>query len=78
MTASFLAIPLKRTSEVDLVAPLQSFIAATYSSTERPLDAAEALNEFQKLRNKALCSPLDRHESSLETLYRYSEACACV
>lgn len=66
----FLSFPLKKSYEVDLAGPLRSFISSTYSTSDEATDG-EAINEFNKLRSKACVQPLDRHDSSLEILYRY-------
>lgn len=69
--ASYLAVPLKRTNEVDLVKPLRRFIENTYSSAQ-PDDYNNALSEFNKLRNSMMTKSVDKHESALEVLYRYN------
>jgi len=71
MASCFLAVPLKRTWEVDLVKPLKTFISDTYSGSDTE-DFDQALNEFNKLRNSTISKSVDKHESSLEVLYRYS------
>jgi len=68
--ATFLAIPMKKSYEVDMAGPIRTYISCTYSTTEMPTDF-EAINEFNKLRNKATIQIMDRHENSLELLYRY-------
>ena len=70
MATCFLAVPLKRTWEVDLVKPLKTFISDTYSGSDSE-DFDQALNEFSKLRNNTIAKSLDKHESALEVLYRY-------
>jgi len=69
--ASFIAVPLKRTWEVDLIKPLKTFISDTYSGSDSE-DFDQALNEFNKLRNSTVSKSMDKHESALEVLYRYS------
>ncbi|XP_048781055.2 programmed cell death 6-interacting protein-like isoform X3 [Ostrea edulis] len=68
--ATFLAVPLKQTQEVELTKPLRSFIQNTFSQAE-PDDYNHALNEFSKLRNLMIAKSVDKHESALEVLYRY-------
>jgi len=68
--ATFLAIPMKKSYEVDMAGPIRTYISCTYSTTEMPTDF-EAINDFNKLRNKATIQIMDRHENSLEILYRY-------
>ena len=70
MASCFLAVPLKRTWEVDLVKPLKTFISDTYSGSGSE-DFDQALNEFNKLRNSTISKSMDKHESALEVLYRY-------
>uniref|UniRef100_T1JEE2 BRO1 domain-containing protein n=1 Tax=Strigamia maritima TaxID=126957 RepID=T1JEE2_STRMM len=69
--AGFIAVPLKKTSEVELVKPLKNLIASTYSTADNPEDYSEALNELNKLRMNATWRTLDKHESSLDIMYRY-------
>ena len=67
--ATFLAVPLKQTQEVELIKPLRSFIQNTFGNAD-PEDYNNALNEFSKLRNLMLAKSVDKHESALEVLYR--------
>ena len=67
--ATFLAVPLKRTWEVDLQKPLKTFITSTFDKID-PEDYNKALQEFHKLRNNVIAKSVDRHESSLEILHR--------
>ena len=48
-----LAIPLKKTNDIDITKPLKSLIASTYSSADQPTDCSNAITEVQKLRNAA-------------------------
>ncbi|KAK3106570.1 hypothetical protein FSP39_022711 [Pinctada imbricata] len=68
--ATFLAVPLKQTQEVDLIKPLRSFIQNTFSQAD-PDEYNQALNEFSKLRNLMIAKSVDKHESALEILNRY-------
>ncbi|XP_052804277.1 programmed cell death 6-interacting protein-like isoform X2 [Mya arenaria] len=68
--ATFLAVPLKQTYEVDVVKPFRSFIQNTFSSAN-PDDYNTAISEFSKLRNLTITKSVDKHESALEVLYRY-------
>jgi len=70
MASIYVAVPLKRTWEVDLVKPLKTFIENTYS-TISPEDYSQALTDFNKLRNTTISKSVDKHESALEVLYRY-------
>ncbi|MCP9260327.1 Apoptosis-linked 2-interacting protein X 1 [Dirofilaria immitis] len=70
--SSFLAIPLKHTNEVDLVKPLMSYVENIYlSSSEVSSEIKEAMQELNKMRNKACTQPLDKHQSALDVLTRY-------
>ena len=68
--ATFLAIPLKKTGEVDVVKPFRSFIQNTFT-TANPEDYNTAISEFNKLRNLMINKSVDKHESALEVLYRW-------
>lgn len=68
--ATFISVPLKKSSDVDLVKPLSKFITATYPAGEDQAEYLRAVEELNKLRKNALNRPLDKHESSLEILMR--------
>ncbi|XP_063423145.1 programmed cell death 6-interacting protein-like isoform X1 [Mytilus trossulus] len=68
--ATFLAVPLKQTQEVEFIKPMRSFIQNTFSQAD-PDDYNKALNEFSKLRNLMIAKSVDKHDSALEILYRY-------
>lgn len=81
----YVAVPLKKTWEVDLVKPLRSFIAETYggggpcsSPGDGDDDHSAALTEFNRLRNNAIAKSVDKHDSALEVLYRYYDQLAAV
>ena len=65
----FITIPTKPTAEADLAKPLANAISAIYAG-EHSQDVKQALEELDKLRKNAVCRVLDRHESSLEVLYK--------
>ncbi|XP_062869611.1 programmed cell death 6-interacting protein [Trichomycterus rosablanca] len=69
--ATFISVPLKKSSEVDLVKPLSKFISSTYPQGEEQSEYVRAVEELNKLRKSAVGRPLDKHESSLEVLLRY-------
>lgn len=71
--ADILAVPLKKTSEVDLIKPLKNVIALRFSTADNPEDFGEAIVELNKLRNNANIRALDKQESSLEILARYCD-----
>ncbi|XP_028673371.1 programmed cell death 6-interacting protein isoform X1 [Erpetoichthys calabaricus] len=75
--ATFISVPLKKTSEVELAKPLSKFISNTYPAGEEQGDYVRAAEELSKLRKSAVGRPLDKHESSLEVLLRYyDQLCA--
>ncbi|KAL2080408.1 hypothetical protein ACEWY4_024201 [Coilia grayii] len=69
--ATFISVPLKKSTEVDLVKPLSKFVTATYPQGEEQAEYLRAVEELNKLRKSALGRPLDKHESSLDILLRY-------
>uniref|UniRef100_A0A3Q0T210 Programmed cell death 6-interacting protein n=1 Tax=Amphilophus citrinellus TaxID=61819 RepID=A0A3Q0T210_AMPCI len=69
--ATFISVPLKKSSEVDLVKPLSKFVTSTYPAGDEQGEYLRAVEELNKLRKNALGRPLDKHESSLEILLRY-------
>ncbi|XP_034747956.1 programmed cell death 6-interacting protein isoform X2 [Etheostoma cragini] len=75
--ATFISVPLKKSSEVDLIKPLSKFVTATYPAGEEQGEYIRAVEELNKLRRNALGRPLDKHESCLEILLRYyDQLCA--
>lgn len=70
--ATFISVPLKKSSEVDLVKPLSKFVNATYQASDEQGEYIRAVEELNKLRKSAVGRPLDKHESSLELLLRYT------
>ncbi|XP_024114842.1 programmed cell death 6-interacting protein isoform X1 [Oryzias melastigma] len=75
--ATFISVPLKKSSEVDLVKPLSKYITVSYPAGEEQAEYVRAVDELNKLRKNALGRPLDKHDSSLEILLRYyDQLCA--
>ncbi|XP_029370553.1 programmed cell death 6-interacting protein isoform X7 [Echeneis naucrates] len=75
--ATFISVPLKKSSEVDLVKPLSKFVTSSFPAGEEQGEYVRAVEELNKLRKNALGRPLDKHESSLEILLRYyDQLCA--
>uniref|UniRef100_A0A3Q2YD35 BRO1 domain-containing protein n=2 Tax=Hippocampus TaxID=72046 RepID=A0A3Q2YD35_HIPCM len=68
--ATFISVPLKKSSEVDLVKPLSKYVTSTYPAGEEQAEYIRAVEELNKLRRNALGRPLDKHESCLESLLR--------
>jgi len=71
--ADILAIPLKKTSEVDLIKPLKNVIALRFSTADNPEDFGESIIELNRMRNNANIRALDKQESSLEVLCKYCD-----
>lgn len=67
--ATYFAVPLKRTWEVDFDKPLNTFIANTFADA-KPEDYRPSIIEFTKLRNNMINKSQDKHETALEVLYR--------
>ncbi|XP_061521162.1 programmed cell death 6-interacting protein isoform X1 [Phycodurus eques] len=75
--ATFISVPLKKSSDVDLVKPLSKYVTSTYPAGDEQAEYIRAVEELNKLRRNALGRPLDKHESSLEILLRYyDQLCA--
>ncbi|XP_011505396.1 PREDICTED: programmed cell death 6-interacting protein [Ceratosolen solmsi marchali] len=72
-----ISIPLKKSSDVDVIKPLQNLIKSTYSITSNQKDYIENIIEFSKLRKAALWKVFEKYDSSLEIIYRYyDQICA--
>ncbi|KAM9319406.1 LOW QUALITY PROTEIN: programmed cell death 6-interacting protein [Gastrophryne carolinensis] len=76
--ATFISVPLKKTSEVDLVKPLSKFLQSAYPAGEEQADYVRAAEELHKLRKSAVGRPLDKHDSSLEILLRYYDQLSAI
>lgn len=72
-----LSIPLKKGTDLDLVKPLKTLIASTFSTADKPENYTDALSELQRLRQLSVRSP-DRTESSLDNLGRYHDQLVCL
>lgn len=69
-----LSVPVKKSSEVDMVKPLKNLIQSTYSSSNPGEEGtapnySEAVSEFNKQRNTAIWKFFEKYESSLEIVY---------
>ncbi|XP_078072698.1 programmed cell death 6-interacting protein isoform X2 [Mustelus asterias] len=71
MATTFVSVPFKKASEVDMARPLSKFIQATCPSVDTQAEYIKAAEELNNLRKSALGRPLDKHDSSLEILLRY-------
>lgn len=70
--ALFVAVPIKKTSEVDLVKPLKNVIASYYSSGEDAAAFDEAIESLNRLRKECTNKSLEfKHESSIVSLEKY-------
>ncbi|PRD26081.1 UNVERIFIED_CONTAM: Pdcd6ip [Trichonephila clavipes] len=69
--ANFIAIPLKKTSEIDLVKPLKNVFSSFCVAADEPVSYDDALNELNKLRMNSTWRTLDKHENSLDVMTRY-------
>lgn len=66
--AELLAVPLKKSSDIDIVKPLRNLIQATYSGASGADDCSEALAELARMRTNAIWKILDK--TSLDIIYR--------
>ncbi|XP_013793109.1 programmed cell death 6-interacting protein-like [Limulus polyphemus] len=69
--ANFIAVPFKKTSEVDIIKPLKNLISSYYSTADEPADFRESLKELNKLRLNSTWRTLDKNENSLQVMCRY-------
>jgi programmed cell death 6-interacting protein len=70
-TDMLLCVPLKKSSEVDIMKPLKNTIASLYSSADNPEDLSGSIGELSYMRSQALSKTLDKSPAALELLYRY-------
>ena len=70
MNSDILAIPLKKTSEIDLIKPMKNLIALRFSTADNPESFEEAIDELHKLRSNATVRALDKQEQSIEIYAR--------
>lgn len=66
--AELLSVPLKKSSDVDIVKPLKNLIQSTYNSGKGNEDYTDALNELSRLRTAAIWKVSEK--SSLEVIYK--------
>ncbi|XP_055384800.1 programmed cell death 6-interacting protein isoform X2 [Condylostylus longicornis] len=70
--SKLLAVPLKKSSEVDVIKPLTNLIKSAYSDpSSQNVHYAEAVSEFSKQRNTAIWKFFEKYESSLDIVYSY-------
>lgn len=63
-----LVVPIKRTSELNIVKPLKNLISAHYHSSDNHEDYSDAINELNRLRNQTLIKVVDKYGFSLEAI----------
>ena len=70
--ALFVAVPVKKTSEVDLVKPLKNVIASYYTSPGEAGNFDEAIESLNRMRKECTNKSLEfKHESSITSLEKY-------
>ncbi|CAK1578905.1 unnamed protein product [Parnassius mnemosyne] len=67
--ADLLAVPLKKSTDVDIVKPLKNLIQSTYNTGENNEDYSDAIEELARLRANAIWKVFEK--SSLEIIYSY-------
>lgn len=67
--AELLSVPLKKPTDVDLVAPLKNLVRGSFSSADNPEDCDNEIAEFNKMRATAVWRVFEKYESSLEVIY---------
>ena len=65
----FVAVPPKRTWDVDMTLPIRKYIKRTYEEIDKA-DYTGAVADFNKLRTIFIAKSGERVESALEVLYR--------
>lgn len=73
-----LSVPLKKTSEIDLVKPLKNLIALRFSTADNPENFNDAISELNKLRSLACVRAMDKNEAAIETVARYCDQLAAL
>ena len=69
--ADILSVPLKKTSEIDLVKPFKNLIALRFSTADNPENFNDAISELNKLRSLACVRAMDKNEAAVEIIARY-------
>ncbi|KPJ20177.1 Apoptosis-linked gene 2-interacting protein X 1 [Papilio machaon] len=67
--ADLLVVPLKKSSDVDIVKPLKNLIQSTYNTGDNNEDYSDAIEELARLRANAIWKIFEK--SSLEVIYSY-------
>lgn len=69
---SLIVVPLKKPIEDGLIKPaLTTLFHSTFTSDYHEINYANLIEDFANLRTEAIWGAFDKHENSLEKLYRY-------
>ncbi|XP_003747646.1 programmed cell death 6-interacting protein [Galendromus occidentalis] len=75
--AGYLAIPLKKTSEVDLIKPLTNIFSGMYTGSNEKEEYTAALTRLNSMRKSATWKTLDKHQASVDAMATYyDQLCA--
>ncbi|OWR42499.1 putative programmed cell death 6-interacting protein [Danaus plexippus plexippus] len=74
--ADLIVVPLKKSSDVDIVKPLKNLIQSTYNTAETNEDFSDAINELSRLRSYAIWKVFEK--SSLDVIYSYYDQLVCL
>lgn len=69
--AGYIAIPLKKTSEVDLIKPLTQVFSSLYTGKDEQQEYQAALQTLNSMRKNATWRTLDKHQSSVDAMSTY-------
>ena len=64
------SVPLKTTSDIDLVKPFKELIALQFSTADEPANFNYAIAELNQLRRLACVHTLRKNEASIEIIAR--------
>ncbi len=66
-----ICVPMKKSSDVDIVKPLKNIISTLYSTADNPEDFTADIQELSYMRTQALSKTLDKSTAALDLLYKY-------
>jgi programmed cell death 6-interacting protein len=66
--AELLSVPLKKSSDVDIIKPLKNLIQSTFNSGNDSEDYSDAINELSRMRTNAIWKVFEK--TSLDVIYR--------
>ncbi|CAK1543721.1 unnamed protein product [Leptosia nina] len=72
--AELLAVPLKKSSDVDIVKPFKNLIQTTYNNSTGNDEIMEAIGELSRMRVNAIWKVFEKN--SLDGLYSYYDQLA--